>query len=89
MIKLNDITAKPELTSFGDLEVGDYFIQNSTVIWMKTNEFSTTAFDEIHRGIRNAIQITNNDDYLRYGWFQNDSVVEKIEITSIDYRRIK
>ena len=88
-MNLNDITAKPKFTSFCDLEVGDYFIQNSTVIWMKTNAFSITSFDEIHKGIRNAIQITNNDNYLRYGLFQNDSTVEKIEITSIDYRRIK
>ena len=88
-MNLNDITAKPKSTSFGDLEVGDYFIQNPTVIWMKTDEFNITAPDEFHKGIRNAIQITNNDNYLRYGLFKNDNLVEKIEITSIDYRRIK
>ena len=86
---LNDVTTNTMLTRFCDLKVGDCFMQNSTVIWMKTDEFSITAPDEIHKGIRNAIQITNNDNYLRYGLFKNDNMIEKIEITSIDYRRVK
>lgn len=83
---LNDITTNTILTSFCDLKVGDFFMQNPTVIWMKTNEF---YINEKDKKIRNAIQITNNDSYLRYGIFQDDSKVEKLEIVSIDYRRIK
>lgn len=89
-IKLNDITEKTELTCFGDLEVGDYFIQNTAAIWMKTDTFNVIVDEEIHKKIdRNAIQITNNNDYFRYGTFSTNSIVEKVKIDSIDYRRIK
>ena len=89
-MNLNDVTAKPEFTTFGNLEIGDYFIQNSTVIWKKTADYNINLYNNgKDKRIRNAIQITNNDDYLCYGLFQNDSAVEKIDIVSIDYRRIK
>lgn len=77
---LNDVTTNTMLTSFYDLKVGDCFIQNPKVIWMKTDTFDVD---------KNAIQITDNDHYVRYGIFKNNTMVEKIEITSIDYRRIK
>jgi len=88
-MNLNDVTAKSEFTTFGNLEIGDYFIQNSKVIWKKTADYTIKLYDGECKSIRNAIQITNNDDYLCYGLFQNDSAVEKIDIVSIDYRRIK
>ncbi len=86
MIKLNDVTTNTISTRFCDLKVGDYFIQNPTAIWMKIGDSDTIL---IPISGSNAIQITNNDSYFRYGIFKNDSIVEKIDIVSIDYRRVK
>ena len=76
MITLHDVT-NTEPTVFGDLILGDYFIwPQEDAIWKKLNK--TTA-----------IQITNNSAFLMTRVYDYDVQVTKIEITSIDYRRIK
>lgn len=80
MIKVNDIS-KNDSTVFDDLAIGDCFItENANVIWKKVNIFA----DNI-----NAIQITDNNDYLLLTTFDKNRVITKIEIASIDYREIK
>lgn len=78
MIKVNDITADTELTVFGALDIEDYFtnIVNKDVIWKKLN--ATTA-----------IQITNDSSFFMTRAFDRGVAVAKIDIVSIDYRRIK
>lgn len=80
MIKVNDLSEDTKIV-FNDLAAGDYFTTlNDDVIWRKVNIFSDTA---------NAIQITDNPSYLLLAKIDKDRVINKIEIASIDYRRIK
>ena len=86
-MKLNDITNRFQPTYFNDLKAGEYFIQNLEVIWMKVD----VDYVQNNKTLKalNAIQITNNTNYPRYGLFKNDSKVDKIDIISIDYEKIK
>ena len=76
-MKVNDIT-EYTATVFGDLDVEDYFtnIVNRKIIWRKID--GTTA-----------IQITNDTTFSTISYIAKDVAVQKVEITSIEYRRIK
>ena len=77
MIQLNDISENN--IAFDELKIGDYFTEiEKDAIWKKINTLPSGA---------DAVQITNNDDYVMFGHFnRNNPKVIKIEIISIDYK---
>ena len=77
---INEVTTTQDIT-FNDLKVNDYFMNdNDNVIWKKT-----VTFNNRH----NAIQITDNDNYITFAKFNDNEIVHKIEIISINYKKIK